>query len=97
MRPPILAVAVMLLSTAAVAQPTPERVRPGQVVRSNVDRTIGKVERVGPVEGGRFTVVVVSYDQPPKRKLVSSDRIAEAGEVVRLSIGRAEFDALPDG
>lgn len=98
MRAPALLAAFAVLATpaAALAQGAADAARPGMVVRSNVDRTLGKVERVETGADGRKVLVVVSYDEPPVRRAVPAERVTEVqGSSVRVDFGREGFDRLP--
>lgn len=93
------ALALALASGAAVVlarQADPASVKPGVVVRSDVDRTLGRVERVETTADGRRVAVVVSYDQPPLKRAVPLERfVSSDGRTARVDFGREAFDRLP--
>lgn len=87
---------VAALAAPALAQTPADSVRPGMIVRSDVDRTLGRVERIDTRPDGRKVLVVVSYDQPPLRRAVPASRVVEVqGSAVRVDFGRQQFDSLP--
>lgn len=96
----LLTIAVVGLAAAATAvfarQADPAGVKPGAVVKSDVDRTLGRVERIETNADGRRVAVVVSYDQPPVKRAVPLERfVSSDGKVARVDLGREAFDRLP--
>jgi hypothetical protein len=96
----VLAVAALCLAAAATAvvarQADAAEVKPGAVVKSNVDRTLGRVERIETTPDGRRVAVVVSYDQPPLKRAVPLERfVSSEGGAARVDFGRDAFDRMP--
>lgn len=96
----VLAVAVLALAAGATTvlarRAEPAAVKPGAVVKSDVDRTLGRVERIETTADGRRVAVVTSYDQPPVKRAVPLERFTSAdGKTARVDFGRDAFDRLP--